>query len=63
MKLRYRGDPLYNDKDREEERKHLPDDLVLGYDNWRDEEDDEGNQMVRLEVEFEETPVNVEVVD
>ncbi|KAF2034828.1 hypothetical protein EK21DRAFT_107457 [Setomelanomma holmii] len=55
-KLGYRGDPIYNDKDREEERKHLPDDLVLGYDNWRDVEDDEGNQMVRLEVVFGDTP-------
>ncbi|KAF2127462.1 hypothetical protein P153DRAFT_398794 [Dothidotthia symphoricarpi CBS 119687] len=62
-KLGYRGDPWLNDKDREEERKLLPPDLVLGYENWRDPEDDDGNEMVWLEMEFDETPMCCQVVE
>jgi hypothetical protein len=61
-KLGYRSDPVLNDKDREEERKHLPNDLALGFDNWRDTEDDEGNEMIRLEVEWDNSTVSVQVL-
>jgi hypothetical protein len=50
-KLGCRSDPLFNDKARDGERKALPDDLVLGLDNWRYAEGDRRNEMVRLEVE------------
>ncbi|KAH8731121.1 hypothetical protein GQ44DRAFT_822694 [Phaeosphaeriaceae sp. PMI808] len=60
-KLGHRKDPKSRGRNREEEKKRLPDELVLGYDNWRDTEDDQGNRMVRLEVEFDETPMRVQV--
>ncbi|KAF2690586.1 hypothetical protein K458DRAFT_454579 [Lentithecium fluviatile CBS 122367] len=62
-KLGYVGDPLLNDKNREDESKLLPADLVLGYENWRDFEDEESNPIVHLEVEFDVTPVSVWVVE
>jgi len=54
------GDPKLNDKDREEERKKLDDDFELGYEDWKDVEDDEGNDMVWLEVQFDEGVVEVD---
>lgn len=64
-KLGWRGDPKLNEKSREEEGKKLPHDLVLSFENWRDAEDDEGNQMVWLEIVFgsDRDLVRVEVVE
>ncbi|KAF2175778.1 hypothetical protein K469DRAFT_701474 [Zopfia rhizophila CBS 207.26] len=62
-KLSYRADPKLNDKNREEERKKLPDDVVLPYGCWKNTEDDEGNQMAWLEVDFDERPLRVEIVE
>jgi hypothetical protein len=60
-KLGYVADPVLNEKSREEAAKKIPGDLVLGYDNWKDGEDEEGNEMVWLEVDFDEGSVEVDV--
>ncbi|WEW57134.1 hypothetical protein PRK78_002594 [Emydomyces testavorans] len=59
--LGYRGDPKLNDKNREEEKKTLGD-IVLPFGCWEDTEDDEGNEMVWLEVEFDNQVIDVELV-
>ena len=56
------GDPDLNGKDRKEEVHHLPTDFVLGYEDWRDSEDDEGNEMVYLKVKFDDTPFSVDIM-
>jgi hypothetical protein len=61
-RLGYETDPVLNGKDREDQVNQLPEDLVLGYDNWKDTEDDEGNEMVRLEVHWDKTLCSVQVV-
>jgi hypothetical protein len=54
---------VLNSKERDEERLHLLDDLVLGYDGWKDVGYDEGDETVRLEVVFDDTPMSVKAVD
>ncbi|KAF2870649.1 hypothetical protein BDV95DRAFT_595365 [Massariosphaeria phaeospora] len=61
-KLGYRCDPELNDKSRKEQAAKLPANLILSYDNWMDAEDDEGNEMIRLEMQFSENWVDVDIV-
>lgn len=61
--LSERCDPMLNDKDREEERKKLPENVVLACKSWEDKEDDQGNEMVWFEVVFDKREIKVEFVD
>ncbi|PGH16324.1 hypothetical protein AJ79_01866 [Helicocarpus griseus UAMH5409] len=61
--LGYVTDPRLNGWDREEERRKLPGDFVLPFGCWEDSEDDDGNEMVWLEVVVDERRIRVEVVE
>jgi hypothetical protein len=62
-KLGSRTDPVLNGKEKDEDRKRLHADLALSYDDWKDVGDDEGNEMVRLEVVFDDAPMSIMVVE
>jgi hypothetical protein len=57
------ADPIIYGQSRMEETYHVSSDIVLAFDNWRDNRDEEGNEMVWLEVECDETPFDMRIVD